>query len=99
MVLKMNVKALWIYVGVSILFVIFLGFIDEGNYNFRWITDTGSWIALAVYALAILLGELLVSEFFLKRFSGMGKVFVSALGGILIGVIFVVTVLYINLMT
>ena len=94
--LKSGKKSVLVYAFVSFFFVFILGFIDEGNYNFRWMLDPGSWVALAVYALAIFAGMLLVSQVFLKRFSGMGKVLLSILGGVLIGIIFVVTLIFTN---
>lgn len=47
--------------GIPLLVVCFLAFIDEGNYDLRWMQDPGNWIACGLYWLAMILGEFLVA--------------------------------------
>ncbi len=46
-------KQTWINLWISISIAMFLGYIDEGYYNFNWMKNIGNWIALSVYALFI----------------------------------------------
>lgn len=40
---------IWVMLLNSLLITLFLAFIDEGNYNFNWIYDLGSWVAIVIY--------------------------------------------------
>lgn len=69
----------------SILLTLFLGFIDEGYYNFRWMLKFYNWVALAVYAFAIFGGQRLLFILLFKKkkgsqFSAANFTFGSALG-------------------
>ncbi|MBD77740.1 MAG: hypothetical protein CL840_02210 [Crocinitomicaceae bacterium] len=80
----------------ALLITIFLFFIDEGYYNFKWMANVGNWIPFVVYAVAILAGQLLVSKFLLRNFKGSAKTPISIIGGAIIGVLFVISVIFTN---
>lgn len=79
----------------SIAIAMFLGFIDEGHYNFKWMNNIGNWIALSVYALFIFLGQLLFYKVILRGYKGQGKALLSCVGAIL-GILFVVYFIFTN---
>lgn len=81
--------------GVSaFLITMFLGFIDEGYYDFRWMTDIWNWVILGIYGVAIFFFQLLFAKLFLARFSGNGKLVVSLIAGAAVGIAFMVTVVF-----
>jgi hypothetical protein len=64
---------LWIPFISALLIVLFLAFIDEGYYDFRWMTDAGSWVAFGVYT-AIFFGiQALIYNFALRGLKGVMK--------------------------
>tara|TARA_R110000850_G_scaffold76408_6_gene165950 strand:- start:771 stop:1079 length:309 start_codon:yes stop_codon:yes gene_type:complete len=69
--------------ALSIAFV--FGYIDEGYYDLRWMKSIGNWIALGVYALMMLIGQLVFFHVVLSRYSGKGKMALSVVFGCIIG--------------
>ena len=61
-------------------------YVDEGLNSFEWMNNPLDWISFIVYVLGILLGQILLEKKILKRYSGKGKVMLSAFGGIAIGI-------------
>ncbi|MBV6643572.1 MAG: hypothetical protein KI791_22825 [Cyclobacteriaceae bacterium] len=53
----------------------FLGFIDEGYYNFYWMKDIVAIVALSLYGLGIYIVQLLVFSVLLSRSPNSGKIF------------------------
>lgn len=73
----------------SIIIVLFFSYIDEGYYDFRWMTDPGSWLAFGIY-LAVFFALLsLVYNFGLTFLKGTTKNLVM-LGVIPPGLIFLI---------
>ena len=63
---------------------IFLFYIDEGAYNFRWMAHAGNWIPFVFYT-GILLGiQLFVSEVVLIFFNGRVKTVASVLMSVIL---------------
>jgi hypothetical protein len=54
----------------SLLIVMFLFYIDEGYYDFRWMKDIGNWIAFFVYFIFTFTIMWVVSYFLLGRLTG-----------------------------
>jgi len=73
-----------------------LFFIDEGYYNFNWMTNIGNWIAFIIYVSAIFLGQLLFSKLLLKNYHGLGKTLISVIGGSTIGILVVIFGIFTN---
>ncbi len=55
---------------ISILITLFLCYIDEGYYNFKWMLNFGNWVAFFVYASVIYLAQLILIVPF-SRFAPM----------------------------
>lgn len=51
----------------SLIIVMFLGYIDEGYYDFRWMKDPGNWFVLGIYFIILFAFQLLIFELLLKR--------------------------------
>jgi hypothetical protein len=83
-------RHLFIYLIVSLAGSLFLLFIDEGNYHLRGLTNPGNIIALVIYSIGILMGQLLVENYFFKKFEGVRKILLICstgfLGGFIIGI-------------
>ncbi|HAD97749.1 MAG TPA: hypothetical protein DCG19_10110 [Cryomorphaceae bacterium] len=77
----------------SILVTMFLFFIDEGYYDFRWMRDGGNWLIFMIYAGLIYLGQRLVYYLIQRYYQGRAKMVLSVLGGSALGVSLVVTIL------
>ncbi|CAM3596928.1 hypothetical protein [Flavobacterium saliperosum] len=63
----MKKRAFQLAVINSFLISQFLFFIDEGNYNFRWMTNMGNWLIFLIY-LALITGILFLINV------GLGKI-------------------------
>jgi len=59
----------------SVSIACFLGFIDEGYYNFYWMKDIVAIVALSLYGLGIYIVQLLVFSVLLSRSPNSGKIF------------------------
>jgi len=94
--LKLKNEGLAILIASSVLITMFLFFIDEGYYNFKWMLSIGNWIAFLVYFVAIFYGQLFFSTLLLKKYHGPGKTLLSVLGGTIIGILFVIGVIFTN---
>jgi hypothetical protein len=87
----------WIILCISaIIITMFLFFIDEGYYNFKWMVNIGNWIAFLVYFAAIFLSQMLFSIILLKKYNGQGKTLISILAGTVTGIVFVIGVIFTN---
>jgi hypothetical protein len=63
------------------LLVLFLFYIDEGWYSFRWMLNWGNWIVFVIYLVMLFPAFWLLSRFVFKAFYGFTKViFISLLG-------------------
>lgn len=74
----------------SLFITLLLFYIDEGHYNFNWMSRIGNWIPFIVYIAAIFSGQLLFSKLLLKEYHGPGKTLLSVLGGAAVGMLVVI---------
>jgi len=78
---------------VSIIITLFLCYIDEGDYNFKWMLNIGNWISFFVYLAAIYLVQLiLILPFF--RFAPKFVLKATRLVLIVSGVLFLGIVIF-----
>jgi len=80
-----STKDIWTLLAAAFVVTLFLGFIDEGYYNFRFLLDPGSIIALGIYAASIFAFEYLFYGVFFKNLHFSGKVIASICCGIVGG--------------
>lgn len=66
----------------TVLIVLFLFYIDEGWYSFRWMLDFGNWIVFVIYLVMLYPVFWLLSRFVFRTFHGITKVILIALLGI-----------------
>lgn len=78
----------------AILITLFLFFIDEGYYDFRWMAHPGNWVAFLIYFLPIFLCQWLIFTLVLRKYSGAGKTAMSIILGAIIAVTLVVKVVF-----
>ena len=71
----------------SILLIFFLFYIDEGYYNFNWMSNFGNWIAFIIYLAVFSLGQIITFLFILKKYKGNYKTALTNLIGIPLGFI------------
>lgn len=60
----------------ALLIVLFLFFIDEGYYDFRWMREWGNWFVFGIYLAIIFPLQWLISYFLLRQFVGWKKVLI-----------------------
>lgn len=65
--------------------VLFLFFIDEGNFDFSWASNPGGWFAFFYYFLGILFCQCVVYLFVLRSYKGQYKNTLSSVIGIPVG--------------
>lgn len=63
----------------AFLIVMFLFFIDEGYYDFRWMADAGNWFVFCIYLSIFFLLQWLISHFLFRRVTGWKKILVMAI--------------------
>ncbi len=73
----------------ALVIVLFLSYIDEGYYDFRWMSDPGSWVAFGMYIAVFFALLSLVYNFGLTFLKGRTKNLVM-LGVITPGLIFLI---------
>jgi len=66
----------------TLFLVLFLFYIDEGWYSFRWMLDAGNWIVFVMYLVVMYPVFWLLSRFVFNTFHGIKKVILIALLGI-----------------
>lgn len=76
----------------AIIITNFLFFIDEGYYDFRWMSDAGNWIPFFIYLVVIFILQLVFSDIILKKYHGKNKTILSILEGAVIGLILLVLI-------
>ena len=76
--------------GLPLLLVFFMAFIDEGFYDFRWMRDPGNWIVVGLYWMAMILGELLIALLVPRSWSLHRKVWVITGLGMVSGLLLMV---------
>lgn len=79
---------------VAILVSMFLFYIDEGNYNFNYLTEIGNLIVLVVYITGIWVGQLLVNAFLFRNSRPIDKVVYNALLGVPLGTALTIGVIF-----
>jgi hypothetical protein len=57
----------------ALLIVLFLFYIDEGYYNFRWMMDWGNWFVFGLYMLIFFPIQWAISHFAFRRLEGWKK--------------------------
>ncbi len=82
-----------LFIGVPFVIIFFLWFIDEGNYNFRWMQEPGNWIVFALYWMAMVLGEFFVSHLIPRVWPTSRKIWFTLGAGIPFGIILVLSFL------
>lgn len=90
-IIRMPGSFTWVpYAVTAVLITVFLFFIDEGYYNFRWMADPGSWVVFPFYAVPIFALQLLFSLVILRSYHGRGKILLSIAGGVLTTLVLVI---------
>ncbi len=64
----------------AFLIVMFLFFIDEGYYDFRWMKDSGNWLVFVIYMIIFFPIQWGISHFVFSKLTGWKKT--AALVGI-----------------
>ncbi|MGB0177283.1 MAG: hypothetical protein ACPF9D_08955 [Owenweeksia sp.] len=73
----------------SVLVTLFLFFIDEGYYDFRWMKDWGNWIVFVIYVAGIYFGQWLVYNLLNRFYNGKSRMVLSITGGTVLGLFMV----------
>lgn len=82
---------LFLYLAYATALTLFLFYIDEGYYNFAWMSEPGAWFVFSLYSLLFLIVLLLIDAFTFRKISGLQKGLVSLAIGFLINFILVLT--------
>jgi hypothetical protein len=59
--------------------LMFLFFIDEGYYDFRWMVDIGNWVVFFIYFIILFPLQVGISELVLRKASGRKKMVLMVL--------------------
>jgi hypothetical protein len=77
-----------ILVAGSILLTLFFFFIDEGYYNFKWMSDIFNWFLFLIYFAILLFGQFIIYNLLPQNIFGIGRIVFSVLSGPVIGLTF-----------
>ncbi len=82
-------KDLSLFLVLALVGTFILAYIDEGNYNFHWMKDRGSWIAVLLYTTFFFTAQLFVYKVVLHNMqSGMKRVLLTPLLAIAVLLVF-----------
>lgn len=73
----------------AIAVVMFLFWIDEGYYDFRWMSSWGNWLMFLIYTGGLVLGELLANNVLSERYAGAKRTTMIIAIGIPLGIVIV----------
>jgi hypothetical protein len=86
-------KQAYVLLASSVIFTLFLFYIDEGYYNFKWMLQLSNWFAFVIYIIPIFGFQLLVLKLIGKIFSSQTSTFLSIIIGAIIGLTLVIYLL------
>ena len=86
-------KQEFILLASSVLLTLFLFYIDEGYYNFKWMLKLSNWMAFIIYVFPIFGFQLLILKLIGNKFSYQTTTILSALIGAIIGLTLVISFL------
>jgi hypothetical protein len=72
----------------ALLIVLFLFFIDEGYYDFRWMKEWGNWFVFGIYLVIFFPIQWLISHFVFRKLNGWRKILAMVALGIPATVLF-----------
>lgn len=78
-----------LFIGVPFLIIFILCFMDEGYYDFRWMQEPGNWVVFALYWMAMVFAEFLVSLFLPRSWSTTRKMCIICGVGIPLGFVLI----------
>ena len=78
--------------AASVLVTMWLFYIDEGYYDFRWMREAYNWIWFMVYVGGIWGVQMLAGKFLFKRYTTWEQVILNIVLGIPAGVILIIGV-------
>jgi len=80
----------------AICITLFLFFIDEGYYNFKWMASGMNWLIFVIYATVIFLVELLLFKLFPRKYQDSGLALWVVIGMVLLGIFYLIVTLWAN---
>lgn len=83
-----------VYLFTAVILTLFLGYIDEGYYNFEWMTEWENWIAFVIYTSVFFLAQLGFSLLTAKILPVQIRRILSLLIGLPVGMIFLILIFY-----
>lgn len=86
-------KSAFLPIISAVLITLFLFFIDEGYYSFKWMSDLGNWMIFFIYIAFILLGQFLMGWVFYMMKESFKKNLIISLTGIIVGLTAVINIL------
>jgi hypothetical protein len=72
----------------SFLTIMFIFFVDEGHYNFKWIHQRENLIAFAIYVIGFLFSQLITSLIIFRNYRGKNKTRLLTLVTVALGLFF-----------
>jgi hypothetical protein len=86
-------KQAYVFLFSAVIITLFLFYIDEGYYNFKWMLTLANWFAFLIYIIPIFGFQLLVYKLIGKLFSFQTSTILSIIIGAIIGLTLVISLL------
>lgn len=81
----------WIvHLTTAVLLTLFLCYIDEGHYNFKWMLNWDNWISFIIYVALFWTFLLLISKMVNRIFKGSLQAWLSTYAGSIFALLFVI---------
>ncbi len=91
-----RLPAMWkVQLLTAMALAFFLAYIDEGYYDFRWMSEPENWIAIFLYVALFWAMQAVLSVFFGLVVKGPYRHWLSTFGGSLIGLVFICYIVFI----
>ena len=78
---------------IAVAITLFLFYIDEGYYNFKWTQSLANWIWFVFYSGGLFTGQVLVRFLFFRNFTGWPYTMMTSVLGSMIGLAMVIGLL------
>lgn len=75
--------------SISLFITLFLFFIDEGYYSFKWMQNAGNWIVFFIYIILLFTGQVIVNALLFRKNTTSSINIFKHIFGVAVGFLFI----------
>lgn len=84
---KIIPQQVYMLLTTAAIITLLLFFINDGVYNFKWMSNLGNWIAFGIYYLLLFLGQFVIYLIIVKILGWQKRMFLSITLGSILGLV------------